>query len=182
MSFHDAWEYLDHRPRFPATPHAIALANMGERSSALSEFSVSTQIDRNDSSISPNPSITSRQVQGVYDDVPLRYGPVRNIRLLKVAPETVSGLIYCDISTISIHGHQAYTAVSYVWGDDSEDRTILVGGRPFVVRLNLWHFLAQVHRTRQDTFFWIDTICIQQANTRTKSPGRNDGRHLQISS
>ncbi|KAH7078935.1 heterokaryon incompatibility protein-domain-containing protein [Paraphoma chrysanthemicola] len=84
-----------------------------------------------------------------------------------------------------------YTCLSYVWGADTTEnlRTILVNGREFFVRPNLWDFLDIASRrsardrnigTKKDdrTGFdlasasqclWIDALCIDQDNTRERN-------------
>jgi hypothetical protein len=64
---------------------------------------------------------------------------------------------------------QAYQALSYAWGPPDSGNSILVGGKPFEVRKNLWDFLneactRQINlREEQPGFLWIDAICIDQS-------------------
>lgn len=64
-----------------------------------------------------------------------------------------------------------YTCLSYGWGDDSEaiSETILLNGKLFAVRQNLYDFLdlacSQSHTLPDATSrYWIDAICIDQCN------------------
>jgi hypothetical protein len=78
-----------------------------------------------------------------------------------------------------------YYALSYVWGDASETRPILVHGHPFNATMNLYNALVQfrellpelqegLSRTLEldnadvDVLIWIDAICINQQNIHEK--------------
>ena len=64
-----------------------------------------------------------------------------------------------------------YTAVSYVWGDEIDMQLITVNGHHVLIRRNLFDFL-EVFRSRKgsdDTFLWIDQICINQQCDLEKS-------------
>jgi hypothetical protein len=85
------------------------------------------------------------------------------IRLFRVLLDLSDvGLTQCDI------WHDAtsatYHCLSYVWGTEPAQQAILVNGKLFYIRNNLWNFM-QVARTKYaDTrrAFWIDALCIDQ--------------------
>ncbi|KAK4122980.1 heterokaryon incompatibility, partial [Parathielavia appendiculata] len=54
-----------------------------------------------------------------------------------------------------------YTAVSYVWGNDEALEHIILNGRRFRVRSNLWSCLYCEPGRR---YLWVDAICIDQSN------------------
>lgn len=62
-----------------------------------------------------------------------------------------------------------YRAVSYVWGPSSVTRNILIDGKRFVVRANLWDFLAEARREKYTCSLWIDAICINQEDIEERS-------------
>jgi len=62
-----------------------------------------------------------------------------------------------------------YRAVSYEWGDPCYTDGILVDGKLFTVRANLWNFLAQARRERFFGTLWIDAICINQTDIEERS-------------
>lgn len=73
----------------------------------------------------------------VHDIVALSFGNSSNTRLVELLPMHESGLISCRLQVVSLESKPQYTALSYVRGDDSDDRQILVDGKFFTVRQNL---------------------------------------------
>jgi hypothetical protein len=68
-----------------------------------------------------------------------------------------------------------YTCLSYRWGDPDPSRNILVNGKPFTVRQNLFDFLTMVQTKAAAGIpgvlgpYWIDALSIDQLNV----PERN---------
>ncbi|KAG4415432.1 hypothetical protein IFR04_011426 [Cadophora malorum] len=62
-----------------------------------------------------------------------------------------------------------YTALSYVWGDASDQRIIWVDGQPFAVTKNLHKALESLRDDNKSLSIWADAICIDQL----KIPKRN---------
>ncbi|KPI35980.1 uncharacterized protein AB675_10436 [Cyphellophora attinorum] len=105
-----------------------------------------------------------------------RYPPVkkggREIRVLDLSRRlSHDGLIQCSVRTISLGPAfnietLNFKALSYAWGDsDQPKHHILLDGKLFVIRNNLYDFL-EVYRKRWTTCrtLWIDAICIDQSN------------------
>lgn len=67
-----------------------------------------------------------------------------------------------------MHPFQGYKALSYVWGDASDLQTIKLEGEDFLVTRNLMAALKTVRRTKEAVKFWIDAICINQADLEEK--------------
>jgi hypothetical protein len=67
-----------------------------------------------------------------------------------------------------------YEALSYMWGDQSAQRTINVNGGELQVGQNLWDVLCYLRKRGGGYRYWIDAICINQVNI----PERN--RQLRI--
>ena len=93
------------------------------------------------------------------------------IRLLKPVSISRHSLAF---STLIIHraAAPAYTAVSYTWGDGEASEVILLDGRPFNVRVNLWsclYYVGQAARSAAWRYMWVDAICINQANIAEKN-------------
>ncbi|PVH81062.1 hypothetical protein DL98DRAFT_417417, partial [Cadophora sp. DSE1049] len=55
-----------------------------------------------------------------------------------------------------------YTALSYVWGDASDQRIIRVDGEPFAVTKNLHDALKCLRDNKKILSIWADAICIDQ--------------------
>lgn len=67
-----------------------------------------------------------------------------------------------------MHPFQRYKALSYVWGDASDLQTIKLEGEAFLVTRNLMAALKTVRRAKEAVKFWIDAICINQADLEEK--------------
>lgn len=92
----------------------------------------------------------------------------RQIRLVNLLPRTEGGLIQCTIRHEDLD--KRHFALSYVWGEPTPTRDILIDGKTFTIRENLWHFLArQDERDRSTRSYWIDQICINQEDVAEKN-------------
>jgi len=105
-----------------------------------------------------------------------RYEPLAHhdsIRLLTLQPGLPGTNIFCDIEHTTLSEcddiYLAYTALSYVWGDPADSRTLFVQGCPITVTANLLAALDDLRDERQPLRLWVDAICIDQSNT----PERN---------
>lgn len=67
------------------------------------------------------------------------------------------------------------TTFTYTWGESSETKRIFLDGMPFTVRSNLYAVLVifvimYLNQTLPEPhLFWIDAICIDQANLQERS-------------
>lgn len=60
-----------------------------------------------------------------------------------------------------------FTTISYVWGTATSPKTVTINGAPAPVLETvhpLLHLLCDRPDFQQDAYFWIDSICIDQAN------------------
>jgi hypothetical protein len=92
----------------------------------------------------------------------------RSIRLVQILPSlSFNQRIQCNISHTTTDA--TYQCLSYRWGDPIPEHEILVNGKPFRVRQNLFDFL-NLMRLRSTTsldnipLIWIDTLCIDQSS------------------
>ncbi|KAF5564717.1 heterokaryon incompatibility protein [Fusarium phyllophilum] len=91
------------------------------------------------------------------------------IRLVRVLPPSLHDI---RLSLELRHGYIAdgtYSALSYVWGDSSDQEYILVNRVLFRIRRNLYQALMQLRRNGVIGWLWIDSLCIQQKNIDEKS-------------
>lgn len=88
----------------------------------------------------------------------------KQIRLLTVLPGTLSSPISCSVSLVELEAKPEYEALSYEWGSPTGMRELLLEGKPFSVRSNLWLALSYLRHTKKSQTFWIDAICIDQTN------------------
>lgn len=101
---------------------------------------------------------------GLHKHIAIDLIPGR-IRLLRVLPDVSDhGHVQCQIWNDTTDAK--YTCLSYTWGPEHKKKDILVNGKLFQCRENLWDFLNTA-RERHDTTtkaFWIDAVCINQSN------------------
>lgn len=76
--------------------------------------------------------------------------------------------VHCKLTTWPKATAPAYTAISYTWGDPNLASVIFVNGKRMEVRRNCEDVLRQPCRIKGG-FFWIDAICINQADNHEKS-------------
>ena len=99
----------------------------------------------------------------------------REIRLLKATPQvgydSESSLIHCETYIFDLACAPNYTAVSYCWGSKAPVHTILLNGRSFSIRENLYNFLLRwvAGSNRRDQYLWVDQLCIDQSNVEERS-------------
>ncbi|KAK1908926.1 hypothetical protein P3342_006806 [Pyrenophora teres f. teres] len=115
----------------------------------------------------PSPKSTSD------DDINFTYQSLNqsepSIRLIQILPMlSDNGRIQCAVTHTTISA--IYSCLSYRWGDCSPTHTILVDGKPFTIRQNLFDFLMAAHTkaASEDPSVlgphWIDALCIDQSN------------------
>ncbi|KAH6952975.1 heterokaryon incompatibility protein-domain-containing protein [Fusarium avenaceum] len=101
----------------------------------------------------------------------------REIRLLKILPDSGSGFIECELlPSISLHRvYKQYRALSYCAGDARNTKPVVVNGARCSVFANLHHALTVVRhhwktqRHEKELLLWVDQICINQANLTERS-------------
>ncbi|SPO07052.1 uncharacterized protein DNG_09746 [Cephalotrichum gorgonifer] len=112
------------------------------------------------------------------------YSPVsrenREFRLVRFAhPISPDGPIMLELRHASIRDDDShFSALSYLWGDDTNMTEIHVNDRPFSLRHNLHAALETLRRNSVGSWLWIDSICINQADLEEKSWHINDMRNI----
>ncbi|KAK4898879.1 hypothetical protein LTR27_003610 [Elasticomyces elasticus] len=80
------------------------------------------------------------------------------------------GMLHGRLMKASLCDDEKYIALSYEWGDDKPEKTIIVNDNPFKVRNNLYSFLSAVTKHgRLIRPIFIDALCINQANQAERS-------------
>ncbi|KAE9366493.1 hypothetical protein N431DRAFT_548372 [Stipitochalara longipes BDJ] len=87
----------------------------------------------------------------------------RNIRLLRILPETTS-IIKCELFSASLDNHCQYIAISYAWGDPDDTRIIILDGHEFPVTESLMLALQRLRSRSTAVIVWADAIYINQGN------------------
>ncbi|KAF2995043.1 hypothetical protein E8E13_000964 [Curvularia kusanoi] len=100
-----------------------------------------------------------------YEQVPLDISDPTSIRLLEILPDmNEDSIISCRLHSATTN--DKYTALSYMWGPEEDQKTIKLNGIKMLARWNLWSFLRQKRidqRRDGSQMFWIDALCINQA-------------------
>ena len=98
----------------------------------------------------------------------------KEIRLLSVVRDGVSGAVQCGLQYFPLLFCPAYVAPSYAWREPSRrDRSasskemVLVDGQDFLATNNL--ALALKTLRVETAFIWADAVCIDQINTSERS-------------
>lgn len=107
----------------------------------------------------------------VYAQVPLE-DAASSIRLLHLQPQTLDSeesAIECRMESCPLSEVPDYYAISYTWGDPSLQTTILVNGQPFTVRRSCYYALWQARFRCPESYIWIDSVCINQADLDEKA-------------
>jgi hypothetical protein len=90
----------------------------------------------------------------------------QEIRLIMLLPGKSPTPISCLLTVASLESDITnYEALSYEWGDaKGQKSTIQLQGQEVSIRQNLWLFLEVLRSEDQEQVFWIDAICINQAD------------------
>jgi hypothetical protein len=91
-------------------------------------------------------------------------------RLVVLHPSKESGsVVKCELKIVSLNENPDFEALSYVWGDSRETRSIELVGQSFSVTTNLWAALTRLRDKTSPRVIWIDAICINQRDVQEKS-------------
>jgi hypothetical protein len=110
----------------------------------------------------------------------------RQIRLLHVlesqaspTKHPVSLRLKLSLETFDLHDAPPYAALSYTWGPENPTYDLVIEGRDFRVRENLFFFFKELPQhdantswdnwLRHTRYIWIDQICINQADVRERN-------------
>ncbi|KAI2777952.1 HET-domain-containing protein [Daldinia loculata] len=80
--------------------------------------------------------------------------------------------ISCYLHTVPFSIDLKYTALSYLWGDQSTKEVITINGHLFSVGINLYKALEDLSQqgwSPKDSRPWVDAICINQDDNSEKS-------------
>jgi hypothetical protein len=97
-----------------------------------------------------------------------------DIRLLELLPSKASGArIRCRLHHYLLFPTESkwkkdFNALSYTWGDESQERLIIIDGKGFLVTENLQLALWRLRLRSQSIFLWIDAICLYSDRSRMK--------------
>ncbi|KAH7024855.1 heterokaryon incompatibility protein-domain-containing protein [Microdochium trichocladiopsis] len=75
----------------------------------------------------------------------------------------------CAMDVVSLDDGPAFVALSYVWGDPTETTPMTVNGVEVTITRNLHHALSMMSSDMKTVYFWVDAVCIHQADDDEKS-------------
>ena len=92
------------------------------------------------------------------------------IRLMHLNPATSpEDAIRCSFSVVSLDDELQYEALSYVWGEMSDNQEIGIGERQFSVTANLFCALKHLRPQERTRVLWVDALCINQLNLQERA-------------
>ncbi|KAI1772249.1 HET-domain-containing protein [Hypoxylon cercidicola] len=106
-------------------------------------------------------------VAPIHKMIPINNGQ-NQIRLLEIAPGSDPEDIRCTHKVISLDDKVEYQALSYVWGEITEDKSIVLEGCRVKVTDNLFSSLHTIRSSTQSTTLWVDALCINQEDAVEK--------------
>ena len=105
----------------------------------------------------------------------VRYRPLdsasKQIRLLILHSGTEAEDIKCHLEQVALEDNPEFTALSYVWGDPTDNPTILLNDVRFPVTKNLHAALRSIrsHTPEEMSRLWVDAVCINQKDIGERS-------------
>jgi hypothetical protein len=100
--------------------------------------------------------------------LPLDLGE-RQFRLLTVTSSISEEALQCAQRTVSQASSPNYTALSYVWGDETNGSAISINGEITTITSNLDIALRNLwQKEGEDVSIWADSICIYSHRTTIK--------------
>lgn len=91
------------------------------------------------------------------------------IRLVFIEPGAFDDPIGCLLVHATIKFELPYLALSYVWGDPTSKVPIRLNEQEFLVTKNLDMAIRRVRQEEKLSLYWIDAICINQADVEERN-------------
>ncbi|TLD16372.1 uncharacterized protein PgNI_00620 [Pyricularia grisea] len=106
-----------------------------------------------------------------YKAIDLATDAIRLFRLFPAPTEKGdTELIRCEIFETFLHQVEGvpYEALSYTWGDATQQHEIELNGKAHLVTSNLYQALRDLRLENEDRVLWVDAICINQQDVRER--------------
>ncbi|KAM7206457.1 Heterokaryon incompatibility protein (HET) domain containing protein [Naviculisporaceae sp. PSN 640] len=91
------------------------------------------------------------------------------IRLLKLLPGLPGTPLQCELRPAKLTSDLYYEAVSYCWGEQTNNQLISINNAPFSITSNLHLALSHFRHTLTPRLLWVDAICINQQDLDEKN-------------
>jgi Heterokaryon incompatibility protein (HET) len=92
-----------------------------------------------------------------------------SIRLLRIHPAIEEEPIVCSLEHTVFGVNKHYYALSYTWGPPSPTDNVVIEGRKFEVRANLYSALLRFRSPDSSVYLWIDALCLNQDDIQERS-------------
>lgn len=87
-----------------------------------------------------------------------------HIRLLQLAPGGGNTPLRCSLIQVDLDSGHPYEALSYAWGDASDQVPVTCDERSIHITRNLLEALTMFRDSVTTQFLWADAMCIDQTN------------------
>lgn len=131
----------------------------------------------------PYADASSDQIMMYHE--PFQYAPLTSassFRILQLSlvhsPNNGPGLLRGSLVEASFEDYPEYHALSYTWGDPTPTELVLLDGKYLGITANCAAALRRLMRGKGGMLIWVDSICINQAET----PAALDERSKQVAS
>ncbi|KAK2041798.1 heterokaryon incompatibility protein [Colletotrichum somersetense] len=95
--------------------------------------------------------------------------PKRRIRILALQGGCGDSPIHVHLREANVDGLPPFAALSYVWGDPSQQQRIRVSGHEVSVTTNLFDALRHFRLPDRDLMLWADALCINQGDLEERA-------------
>lgn len=94
----------------------------------------------------------------------------KEIRLLTIEPGSGDDPLQCSLTVVSLNGEPdpVYETISYCWGNVNATKAVVVDGLELSVPASADAALRRVRLSDTARVVWIDSICINQRDTRER--------------
>ena len=166
------------QPRITAKPAILGQSQLSPTTDGIELQQLPAQLgEREESDLGltvlstskPPPAGSSSPSQTVYDSAPLGES-LASIRILEVEQQLDDSetVIKCRLRVVDLDSNPAFTALSYVWGNASDKKTIWIDGKALSVTKNAWEALRRLRNKFPPLRIWIDAVCINQIDKDEK--------------
>lgn len=91
------------------------------------------------------------------------------IRVVSILPGKPDTAINLELEHVDLDSDPKYECLSYAWGIDDRDQTIILNGSAFSVSSTLYTALEHLRHETHECKIWIDAISINQSNLAERS-------------
>ncbi|KAH7076570.1 heterokaryon incompatibility protein-domain-containing protein [Paraphoma chrysanthemicola] len=118
-----------------------------------------------------NQSLSSSDSLQLFNDNLHQSFPIRDeqIRVVDLLPGSGADAIVLKCRIITLNGGRNFEALSYVWGDSHDIRTVSISGFHMEITQSLYAAFRHLRDARNVRTLWTDQICIDQSDDEEKS-------------